>query len=173
MPSGSVEAGYCHCGWGEKTRLKRGKAQRYVLGHSNRGRRFTSGPDYLVDERGCWVWQRARTRKGYGQKVLPGQIVIRAHRWYYEQAWGPIPEGLQLDHLCRNPPCVNPDHLEVVTNQENVHRGRSTKLTWEQVQEIRVAPRGYGTRRPLALKLGVSDSTISAVRNHQNWKEVS
>jgi hypothetical protein len=120
----------------------------------------------------CWIWQRAKTPKGYGQKCLPGRIVVVAHRWYYEQAKGVIPEDLQLDHLCRNPPCVNPDHLEIVTSQENTHRGDSTKLTWEQVQEIRASPRGYGTGRALALRFGVGDSTISAIRHYQNWKEV-
>lgn len=129
--------------------------------------------DYVVDEEtGCWVWQRARTSSGYGQKCLPGSVVVMAHRWHFEQVRGSIPEGMQLDHLCRNRPCVNPDHLEIVTNQENAHRGNCTKLTWEAVREIRAAPRGYGTGRPLAIKFGVSDECIHKVRNYKSWKEV-
>ncbi|WP_369010576.1 HNH endonuclease signature motif containing protein, partial [Bacillus cereus] len=47
---------------------------------------------------------------------------MRAHRYVYENLSGPIPEGMELDHLCRNPPCVNPDHLDPVTHEENMRR---------------------------------------------------
>lgn len=162
---------YCKCGCGEKTRWKNGKPQQYVFGHTWRGRRRVSGPDYLIDpETGCWLWQHGKTPKGYGQKVLqPGNRIVAAHRWYYEQANGPIPEGRYLDHLCRVTGCVNPAHLEVVTNALNVRRGNSTRLTPKQVAEIKAAPRGYGTGRALAIKYGVADSTISAIRTGQNW----
>jgi len=52
-------------------------------------------------------------------------VTIYAHRWYYEIAYGPIPEGSQVDHLCRNRSCVNPLHLEAVSQQENIARGMS------------------------------------------------
>lgn len=71
---------------------------------------------------GCWEWQGARDSNGYGQLNVRNSI-LGAHRVAYETFVGPIPEGLHLDHLCVNPPCVNPDHLEPVTNAENVRRG--------------------------------------------------
>lgn len=71
---------------------------------------------------GCWNWLAATTRKGYGQVSVQG-VHKRAHRVAYELLVGPIPEGLTLDHTCRNPRCVNPAHLEPVTSRENVLRG--------------------------------------------------
>jgi hypothetical protein len=92
--------------------------------------RFTS--KFTVSESGCWEWTAFRNESGYGQYVVekskPGIAPAKlgyAHRYAYEQLVGPIPEGLHLDHLCRNPPCCNPDHLEPVTPRENVVRGIS------------------------------------------------
>jgi len=73
--------------------------------------------------RECWLWLGAKTT-GYGVMRLRGKNVL-AHRFAYEDIVGSIPEGLQIDHLCRNPSCVNPSHLEVVTNKENCLRGES------------------------------------------------
>lgn len=74
----------------------------------------------------CWLWT-ASTNKGYGQIRLGGSSrkMLLAHRVAYEMLVGPIPEGLQLDHLCRVTLCVNPKHLEPVTLQENVLRGEN------------------------------------------------
>ncbi len=73
---------------------------------------------------GCHLWTGGVNQDGYGL-VKRGKHTMMAHRWYWIQYNGPIPDGLQLDHLCRNPRCVNPDHLEPVTNRENVMRGQS------------------------------------------------
>ncbi len=75
-------------------------------------------------ERGpaCWEWQAKTTRGGYGLYLLNGKWQM-AHRVAFEMIRGPIPTGLQLDHLCRNPRCVRPDHLEPVSGQENILRG--------------------------------------------------
>lgn len=75
---------------------------------------------------GCWLWSGATTKAGYGVLNLSRKVHL-AHRMSYELFIGPIPEGLQLDHLCRIRCCVNPKHLEPVTNQENARRGLGGK----------------------------------------------
>ena len=71
---------------------------------------------------GCWLWVGHVNDNGYGLFHVNGRNV-RAHRFAYEHYRGPIPEGLDLDHLCRVRCCVNPDHLEAVTRQVNLLRG--------------------------------------------------
>ena len=74
------------------------------------------------DNGGCWNWLGYRNEKGYGYFYYRGHD-IRAHRFSYELASGAIPDGLEIDHLCRNTSCVNPAHLDVVTRSENTLRG--------------------------------------------------
>jgi hypothetical protein len=72
----------------------------------------------------CWEWTAYRDPNGYGRFNIGGQgPIVLAHRFAYEELVGRIPDGLDLDHLCRNPPCVNPGHLEPVTAQINNLRG--------------------------------------------------
>ena len=83
---------------------------------------------------GCWLWTATKNPNGYGT-FWDGRKTWRAHRFAYELLVGPIPEGLQLDHLCRVRDCVNPDHLEPVTNAENTLRayksnGPKTHCKW-------------------------------------------
>lgn len=70
----------------------------------------------------CWNWIACIGGAGYGQ-FYSGERLVGAHRWSYEHFVGPIPFGLTIDHLCRNRPCVNPQHLEPVTKRENNLRG--------------------------------------------------
>jgi len=73
----------------------------------------------------CWLWT-ASTVYGYGQfKPVSRQRPHRAHRWAYEYLIGPVPVGLELDHLCRVRRCVRPSHLEPVTTRENLLRGET------------------------------------------------
>lgn len=74
-----------------------------------------------VDDNGCWIWTRSQVTNGYGAFWDGGAIT--AHRWAYLHFIAPIPEGLQIDHLCRVRLCCNPQHLEPVTPAENVLRG--------------------------------------------------
>jgi len=72
----------------------------------------------------CWLWTgHRRGRNRYGGFQVAGRTWF-AHRWLWEHMHGPVLAGLELDHLCSDPRCVNPAHLEIVTHQENVRRGR-------------------------------------------------
>jgi hypothetical protein len=77
----------------------------------------------------CIEWQGARLPRGYGWFTVTlgprRRVTMYAHRLAYELLVGPIPPGLELDHLCRNPSCIRPDHLEPVTHAENMRRGTS------------------------------------------------
>lgn len=130
----------CQCGCGFATPLAtatrrgniKGTPTRYLRGH---GGRFT-GPSYSVDsESGCWNWIRVVASNGYGH-AYANRRPTGAHRLYYEKYKGPIPRNLQIDHLCRNRRCVNPNHLEAVTARENTRRSPRTKLTEEDIHEI-------------------------------------
>jgi len=72
----------------------------------------------------CWNWTGKANYKGYGYFSISGRR-YQVHRWSYEHFVGPIPAGLTIDHLCRNRICVRPEHLEPVTNRENILRGAS------------------------------------------------
>ena len=76
----------------------------------------------------CWLWNGQRAHDGYGifsVGVPPKRYGTGAHRFAWEYTHGEIPEGMQIDHLCRVRDCVNPDHLEVVTPKVNSERARS------------------------------------------------
>jgi len=72
----------------------------------------------------CWLWKGSTSDDQYGNFQRDGRLYL-AHRYAYEAKIGPIPEGLELDHLCRVPRCVRPDHLEAVTPKVNQQRGMS------------------------------------------------
>ena len=74
---------------------------------------------------GCWLWTGAICEDGYGRFHVDGHNgrAVLAHRWTYQETHGEIAQGKQIDHLCRRRRCVRPDHLEVVTQAENIARG--------------------------------------------------
>lgn len=82
-----------------------------------------------VDKTGeCWIWRGTRHARGYGSYGSRDRR-SKAHRWAWRFTRGPIPEGMELDHLCRNPWCVNPGHLEPVSHAENVRRAAISRGT--------------------------------------------
>lgn len=168
--------GLCECGCCQpapiatRTVRSRGRIKgqplRFIRGHNSVGM-DRSGPRkrdrYEVRDCGyetpCWIWLLKKHHAGYGWVGVKGRQWL-AHRWYYEQANGPIPDGLQLDHLCRQKICVNPDHLEPVTPLRNARRGSSAKLTDVQAREIYARRLAGETLRGLASEFGVSSGTI-------------
>lgn len=93
-----------------------------------------------VDQSGdCWTWAGVKDDRGYGRFTVQGRKVL-THRFAYELLVGPIPDGLVIDHLCRNPRCVNPAHLEPVTTRENLLRGNT--ITAAQVARTH-CPQGH------------------------------
>ena len=136
----------------------------------------------IVTETGCAEWTGYRDGDGYGIVRVGGKNK-RAHRVSYTLSMGPIPDGFHVLHRCDNPPCINPDHLFLGTNYDNVKdkiskgrdRGvhgtenRHNKLTPEQVIEIR---NSTGTQRAVAAQYGVSGSLVNYIRNRKSWKHL-
>lgn len=99
--------------------------------------RFWANVDMRATD-ACWSWLGSINSHGYGQFRLTGCRASRrenAHRVAYKLARGPIPDGLVLDHLCRNRACCNPAHLEAVSHAENILRGANTMKAY--------CPRGH------------------------------
>lgn len=84
-------------------------------------------PEHRLDLGPCWLWTAAVSGPGYGVFNLDGRLVL-AHRLAYEWEVGPIPEGLDLDHLCRVRSCIRPSHGEPVTREINAQRGNKGRL---------------------------------------------
>lgn len=88
--------------------------------HLDLAERFWSKVDQSGD---CWIWLGGKSSSGYGAFAPAFKERYVAHRFSYELVVGPIPANCDMDHLCRNPPCVNPAHLEPVSHAENCRRG--------------------------------------------------
>lgn len=104
--------------WARQKALKQG---RVIRDRPSRMEQFQRS--FSVDTNGCWTWFGSNNGRGYGLFWDNGKVY--AHRWSYEHHVGPIPDGLVIDHLCRNPACVNPDHLEPVSQAVNFRRGEA------------------------------------------------
>lgn len=172
----------CKCGCGQETKLSnrtrskhgqfKGLPLKFIYGHNRRGcvGGVTNYKDAYVIEKqsGCWIWKGSRwgRNKSYG-RVGFNYKRICAHRFYYKKLKGDIPQGMKLDHLCRNTLCVNPEHLEPVTNAINVQRGNSAKLSMLKATAIR---NSQLTTRELSKQYGVSIQCIRFVLNNKTWR---
>lgn len=124
----------------------------------------------------CWIWTAGCFADGYGGFQL-GSSVIRAHRQSYILMKGPIPIGLYVLHKCDNPKCVNPDHLFLGTNADNmadmVAKGRhvgSAKITKKQSIEIKKLVASGLTQKKVGLLFGLCQSAISRIVTGYNWR---
>lgn len=172
--------GYCECGCGGKAPLAaysqasrgyvRGEPLRFISGHQHRPW-AQRAKEHEVRDCGyatpCWVWTGNRDVNGYAR--LAGKLV---HPVKWAEVNGAVPLGYELDHLCRNPPCVNPAHLEAVTHAENVRRGSCAILTVDQVREIRATRGRRGVCGELAERFGVPLHTIYKARSGARWKDI-
>ena len=92
---------------------------------------------FHVDTGGCWLWHGSINKYGHGQwHPHTGHLMCHAHRAAYELFTGPIPEGMVIDHLCRNRACVNPSHLEAVMQSTNLRRGKNGNRGIAQLRSI-------------------------------------
>lgn len=129
---------------------------------------------------GCVHWGGATTKQnkhGHGKLRVRGRDVV-AHRFSYEHFIGPVHDGLRVLHKCDNPVCVNPDHLFLGTQKDNMVdkmlKGRAgSVITFEQavkIKEVIASYNGaYGVNRRVAGEIGVSEAIISAVRKNNLW----
>jgi HNH endonuclease len=126
----------------------------------------------------CWLWTRARNNKGYGRVRIDGKMQL-AHRVAWQIYKGEIPEGMFVCHKCDTPACVNPDHLFLGTNADNIKdsydKGRSNqqgerngnrKLKPEQVTEIRASSESC---RVLARRFGIGKSQVANIKKGLKW----
>lgn len=134
----------------------------------------------------CWLWTGGKAKFGHGLFTMGARgRTIGAHRFSYEQAYGPIPDGMIVCHHCDTPACVRPDHLFLGTYADNMHdrnvksrqaKGQiiwQAKLTEDDVRAIQSATGPRGFIKELAEHYGVNPRTISSIRHGKLWKHIS
>ena len=133
-------------------------------------------PVPIHDKNGCWIWPRAKNKTGggYGQFYYRGNSHL-AHRIYYQLFKGTIPGNHDIHHLCNNPACVNPDHLEALSRAEHRYQHRDQvpyKLNWDAVRDIRCSyATGNFTYQQLGDIYDVSRESVRQVIKFETWKK--
>ena len=192
---------YAYSGFSCKSCIRARVANRYerIYGtqrppRNNQYHRFTikERVEYYIEKtESCWTWKGPRNASGYG--ILRGRDCpsTLAHRTVYEVFVGPIPDGFCVCHHCDNPPCVNPSHLWIGTNIDNVRdmvsknrqsrvgtnfkKGEErvqSKLVTPQVLQIRERALAGESHRKLAQEFGISNAQVSNIRTGKSWSHV-
>ena len=145
--------------------------------------RFVSKLDKTSSPKGCWIWIAGTSGNGYGGFKIDDKM-FRSHRVAFEMWKGRIPDGQLVRHKCDDPLCCNPEHLELGTTADNVNdrqeRNRqskggdryNSKLTEDDVREIRMLLRTGITGVEIARRFGVSQDAISKIKSGRNWKHI-
>ncbi len=169
---------WCNCGCGELAPIAQanrpewghvlGEPMRFIKNHDKRKPARIFETDYKIEDRGyetpCWIWVHFISRWGYGRHQRGrGRFGSSAHRLAYIQFRGPIPNDLELDHLCRQRSCVRPDHLEPVSHRENCRRGALTKADDIIRGNIRSLRETGLTQKEIAVSVGLSRPTIARI----------
>ena len=192
-----VPVGYCQCGCGQKTTIAKhtnaergitkGQPNHYLRGHRAEMRRSfierfwsnvnVAGPDE------CWEWKAAKNSNGYGE-FYDGIGQVLAHRYAYEITNMSILKGLACCHTCDNPSCVNPAHLWVGTQHDNMtdkvqknrqQRGErvpGAKLTTDDVREIRRLCADGTQQKAVAHMYGIGTGAVCRIVKRQRWAHV-
>lgn len=125
----------------------------------------------------CWIWTGAHLKGGYG-RIRINEKIILAHRFSYEIHNGKIPNKMCVCHICDNPKCVNPSHLFLGTQKDNVddmvNKNRQfSKLTLNQVKEIKkLCCEGKLKQREIAKTFNISRGTISDIYSNKSWRHM-
>lgn len=172
--------------------IQKQTSQRRQEADENLENRFWSKVARTSNPGDCWEWKASRYEKGYGFFRRRGHVKGRsgdcaqAHRMAWELTNGLIPDGLCVCHRCDNPPCCNPSHLFLGTNDDNMadmcakdrharlcgEKSGRAKLTWEKVREIRrLYSEGGVTQQQLADLFGVNQRSISLIVLGKSWRE--
>jgi len=167
--------GLCHCGCGQQTRIAartrltighvRGQPLRFISSHNSTKNKNIKKMFIEDGASGCWNWIGRINRYGYFGP-------IGAHRVMYEKLKGKIQDGLQLDHLCRNKKCVNPNHLEPVTQVENSRRA-APKITREKVKKIFTLRKAGMIQREIAALVGCTRRHVGNILEGRCWRGVA
>ena len=168
----------CGCGCGDFTSFAtvsskkwgwiKGQPVGFIRGHNGRLRPSGIISFIIDDETGCWIRQRSKIPNGYGHSTVQNEQVS-AHIFVYEKLKGTIPKTLELDHCCRNPACVNPDHLEPVTHAENCRRGKRAELKHETVMELKRLFNSGSNISELSRNYGLDRHTIRSAVKGGPW----
>lgn len=139
----------------------------------------------IVDlDTACWIWLGAANRDGYGSIGVEGKKTMLAHRVSYLEFRGEIPEGAKVLHHCDNPSCINPEHLFLGSQKDNVHdmidKGRKavlkgsthprSKLTVAQVEQVAILRSQGLSQTEVGKALGITQAVVSKIERGDIWK---